>query len=152
MSRTNCTLTASYIRRNRPQQIQVPEGGHGEQLKVLSWNIHGLCRKFTFRFFEYVNDFDILLFSETSLSSKTSSNLDINGYFSQHIFGNKSPGTVKGRYSGGISLYAKNYLKNKIKIVEQNQNGVLWIKLSSDLFTFKEYVFICSVLTREYII
>ena len=32
----------------------------------------------------------------------------------------------------------KNYLENKIKIVEQNQNGVLLIKLSSDLFTFKE--------------
>ena len=88
-----------------------------------------------------------MLLSETWLSSKTSLNLDINGYFSKHIFGNKAPGTgtVKGRYSGGISLYAKNYLKNKIKIVEQNQNGVLWIKLSSALFTFKEDVFICSV-------
>ena len=58
-----------------------------------------------------VNNFDILLLSETWLSSKTSLNLDINGYFSQHLFGNISPGTVKGRYSGGISLFAKKILE-----------------------------------------
>lgn len=92
-----------------------------------------------------MNDFDILLFSETWVSSKTTLNLDLNGYFSEHIYGIKSPGTVRGRHSGGLSLYAKNYLKNKIEVVEKNSNGLLWIKLSSDLFNFKNDVFICFV-------
>ena len=72
-------------------------------------------------------------------------NLDLKGYFSEHIYGIKSPGTVRGRHSGGISLYVKNYLKNKLEIVEKNSNGLLWIKLSSDLFSFKKDVFICCV-------
>ena len=87
---------------------------------MLSWNINGLSRKLSDSdFYDYVNDFDILLFSETWVSSKTTLNLDLKGYFSEHIYGIKSPGTVRGRHSGGISLYVKNYLKNKLEIVEK---------------------------------
>ena len=67
-----------------------------------------------------MNDFDILLLSETWISSKNTINLEINGYFCEHIFGNKTPGSVKGRFSSGISVYAKNHLKSKIKIIEKN--------------------------------
>ena len=72
-------------------------------------------------------------------------NLEINGYVSEHVYGNKTPGCVKGRYSDGISLHIKDYLKDKVKIIEKNPLGLLWLKLSSDLFVFKEDVFICSV-------
>ena len=44
-----------------------------------------------------------------------------------HVFGTKSPGTTKGRYSGGISVYVKNYLKDKLEVVEKNNStGLLW--------------------------
>ena len=39
----------------------------------------------------------------------------------------------------------KKYLKDKIEVVEKISNGLLWIKLSSELFLFKEDVFICCV-------
>ena len=58
-----------------------------------------------------MNDFDIFLLSETWISSKSSMNLEIDGYFCEHLFGNKTPGLVKGRYSGGMSIYAKHYFK-----------------------------------------
>ena len=113
---------------------------------MLTWNINGLCRKLTdCDFLSYVNDYDILLLQETWINSKINLNLNLNGYFCHHIFGTKSPGAKKGRYSGGISVYAKNYLKDKLEIVEKNSTGLLWIKLTSELFSFNEDVFICSV-------
>lgn len=92
-----------------------------------------------------MNDFDILLFSETWISSKQTTNLGLNGFYCEHLFGQKTPGLVKGRYSGGISFYVKNNLKNMVKVIEKNPMGLLWIKLSSDLFTFNEDVYICNV-------
>ena len=49
----------------------------------------------------------------------------------------------KGRYSGGISLYYKNCLKDKIKIIEKHQCGVIWVKILQDIFSFEEDVYIC---------
>ena len=72
-----------------------------------------------------MNDFCILIFSETWISNKTSINLDINGYFSEHLYGTKAPGSSKGRYSGGLSLYAKYYLQDKIQIIVKNSKGLL---------------------------
>ena len=46
-------------------------------------------------------------------------------YSCDHIFGNKSTGTKKGRYSGGISIYYKNCFKDQIKIIEKKQCGIM---------------------------
>ena len=108
--------------------------------------MHGLKRKLNdLDFIELVKKYDILLFSETWLSGADNSNFDIQGYTCDHIFGNKSVGTKKGRYSGGLSIYYKNCFKDKIKIVEKNQCGILWVKIQSDLFRFEEDVYICNL-------
>ena len=91
------------------------------------------------------NDADIYMFSETWLSSSEQLNLDIQGYTCDHLYGNKSAGAKRGRYSGGISIYYKNYLKNSIHIVEKNQCGVVWVKIQNDVFSFQEDVYICNV-------
>ena len=112
---------------------------------MLSWNVNGLVRKLTdTNFLDYVNDYQILLLTETWIGRNNVMNLEINGYSSEHVFGNKSPGCVKGRYSGGISLYVKDYLKDRVKVIDKNSAGLLWLKIDSDLFDFKEDVFICS--------
>lgn len=86
-----------------------------------------------------------MILSETWLSKTTSYNLDINGFDSFHLFGNRSRNARKGRYSGGISIYYKYELKNKISLIETNQIGIVWIKLCKSLFSFNEDVYICSV-------
>jgi hypothetical protein len=60
------------------------------------------------------------------------------------LFGNKSTNTRKGRFSDGISIYYKQYLKDKIKIIEKHQNGIVWIKLCKTLFDFEEDVYFCN--------
>ena len=58
--------------------------------------------------------------------------------------GNKSKGVKKGRYSGGISVYYKNCLNDKIKIiVEKHQCGIIWVKLLQDVFIFEQDVYVC---------
>ena len=59
------------------------------------------------------------------------------------MVGNKSPHTRRGRYSGGISIYYKKHLEDKISIVEKDQNGIIWLKLCKSLFSFNEDVYIC---------
>ena len=61
------------------------------------------------------------------------------------MFGTKAPGSSKGRYSGGLSIYAKHYLKDKLEIIEENSNCLLWLNLSAEQFSFNENVYICCV-------
>ena len=87
----------------------------------------------------------IYFFNETWLANKTLYNLDIEGYKCIHILGNKSSNAKKGRYSGGISLYYRDQFTDKIKIIEQNQTGILWIKILRDVFEFNEDVYLCNI-------
>ena len=62
------------------------------------------------------------------------------------IFQEISPNVrKKGRCSGGISLYYKSELKNHITVLEKQQCGIIWIKLSSTLFPFAEDVYLCNL-------
>ena len=113
---------------------------------ILSWNINGLKRKIAEHdFLQYIYQYDIVFLSETWLSKTDSINLDINGYLGTHISGNKSQRTRKGRYSGGISVYYRTDLKNYVTVLEIQQCGILWLKLSSALFPFDEDVYLCNV-------
>ena len=51
--------------------------------------------------------------------------------------------TTKGRFCGGISFYFRSDLKKYISVVESNQCGIIWIKISKELFPFDDDVFIC---------
>ena len=66
-------------------------------------------------FLEILYNYDIILLQETWLNKNVFVNLDIQGYIGVHLHGNKSRNTTKGRYSGGLSLYYKHTLKDKIK-------------------------------------
>lgn len=87
--------------------------------------------------------YDLILLSETWISNKHLVNLDIDGYESFHLFGHKSIKTKKGRQSGGISVYFRKELKNKISIAEKNDFGIIWLKIDHDLFLFDEDIYIC---------
>ena len=110
------------------------------------WNINGLIRKLCDEdFIQYINCFDIVLFSETWTNFKTVVNLDINGYESVHIHGQKSPNVKKGRQSGGISVFFNYELKQYISIVEQNKHGIIWLEIKNDILhlrpTLKIFLF-----------
>ena len=95
-------------------------------------------------FLDYINSYDIVILSETWLSHKSAYNLNIEGYEAVHLYGNKSPQTRRGRYSGGISVYYISYLSSKVYIVEKQQCGIIWLKLCRCLFHFDSDIFLCT--------
>ena len=96
-------------------------------------------------FIEHINTYDIVVLSEAWLSPQSNYYLNINGYEAFHLYGNKSPNVRKGRYNGGISVYYKLELKNKLQIEEKQQSGIIWLKLCNSLFSFDSGVFLCNV-------
>lgn len=105
--------------------------------------MNGILRKLTdLDFINYIKKYDIVLVSETWVSKKDHLNLDIQGYTSEHIPGNKSAGAKKGRYSGGISIFYKNFLKDKIQIVDKNQIGILWVKILKDVLVSDQDIYV----------
>jgi len=106
--------------------------------------VNGLIRKLADPdFIEYISDYKLLLFTETWLSPHTHYNLQLNGFCSEHLFGNKSTRVRKGRYSGGVSIYYKCDLKSNIQVIEKLQCGIIWLKMCKDLFNFGNDVYIC---------
>ena len=115
-------------------------------MRILSWNIHGLKRKLADTdFLQYVSDYDIVFLSETWQSKTETLNFDISGFCGDIIPGNKSRNTTRGRHSGGFALYYKDYLKNYVSVVKKEQTGILWIKISEELFPFDQNVFMCNI-------
>lgn len=87
--------------------------------KVLSWNIKGVLQEFG-----------------CSRPPKPCNWKRTNtGYKSTHFFGNKSANTRR-IYSGGVSLYYRQYLTDEIKVVDQHLCGIFWITILSDGFVF----------------
>ena len=70
---------------------------------------------------------------------KNYANVEITNYKSFHLLGYKKSDTSKGRLSGGLSVYYKQNLMNKISVVESNNYG----SISRDVFKFDEDVYIC---------
>jgi exonuclease III len=91
----------------------------------------------------FIENFDLIFLSETWLSSDEHSNFDINGFYCVHIFGSKSKNTKKGRHSGGITFYYRKQFKNYIHIVDKLKQGIIWVKISKEMLTLDEDVFIC---------
>ena len=99
-----------------------------ECLNTVFLNVNGLRRKIAdCDFIKRISKYDLIFLNETWIFDKNKTNLDINGYTSEHIPGNKSKHTRKGRFSGGISFYYKNKLRNHVNIVETMQNGIMWV-------------------------
>ena len=104
--------------------------------------MNGLVRKLSDTdFLNIVNNYDIVIFTETWISPNTNYNLDIKGFISNHIYGKKSIHARKGRFSGGVSVYFRSCLSDKIKILEKNHCGIMWLKLCKSLFHFNTDVF-----------
>ena len=101
-------------------------------------------------FLDIVNDYVIVIFTETWISPNTHYNLDIRGFISNHIHGMKSIHARKGRYIGGVSVYFRSCLSDKIKTIEKNHCGVMWIKLCKSPFHFNTDVFLCSAYVKPH--
>lgn len=115
-------------------------------MNVLAWNINGLKRKIVDEdFIDFITNYDLIFLNETWISKHETLNFDIPGFCCELIAGNKARNTTKGRYSGGIAFYYRSELKQYVNVLHKNQAGILWIKVSSELFPFDQDVYICHI-------
>ena len=79
------------------------------------------------------------MLSETTRKDDSKLNLVNYWDFSQI----RPKGKKAGRYSGGITLLVKTYLRKGVKIID-NSEGLLWFKLSKDFFNLRDDLYICA--------
>ena len=86
-----------------------------------------------------------MFLSETWIKENDAFAFNISGYTCEHLYAHKHVTQRKGRHSGGITVYYKDYLKGKVSVVEKSKYGFICIKLESELFKHGQNVFICSL-------
>jgi exonuclease III len=103
-------------------------------VKCVSWNIEGLTkqkredRDFT----KFISSFDLIFLSETWTNK--GSKIDLEGYKLIHSY-RKIQNRRAKRNSGGILVYIKNDLFKGIKLLKNDIDFLLWIKLEKIFFS-----------------
>ena len=108
-------------------------------LKFLCWNINGLNQKLDDPMFnDLLDKFDFTFLVETWLNKTIS--VDDHYCYSK----NRIKSKINGRHSGGITLITKQHLRDGIKILENDSNIFLCVKLDKLFFSLMEdlYVFV----------
>ena len=89
-------------------------------------------------FLQYVSDYDIVYWVRRGNRKQKLLTLIFLGSV-VNLFPEINP-EIRGRYSGGLAVYYKTYLKNYVSVVKKEQTGIFWIKISEELFPFDQNV------------
>ena len=114
-------------------------------LSVCTWNIGGLKSKHhnkldNPRFIDVIKAHDIVLLSETHLSSTDF--INIKGY---HYYGNCRQTSGNNRNFGGLGILLRKELKQACSIIPSKSTEYNWIKLKKENFNMKTDLYICHV-------
>jgi hypothetical protein len=113
-----------------------------KQLSFLQWNVQSVISKLSdLDFCNIVSKYDILLFCETWHSNI--SNIDIKGFESFNCPRPKYNRRAQ-RHSGGVIVYFKSELRNKLQLVSINTKGIIWFKLKKECFSLSDDLFVCT--------
>ena len=94
-------------------------------LSICSLNVCGIKRRFQYpEFQELVNKFDIFCVLETKLDNLNSFSL------SNYTFIHQSRRQKCLRRSGGIGVFIRNELVQRVKLIESSSDYVLWLRVS----------------------
>ena len=113
-----------------------------KQLNIVSFNVENLEPKLDDpNFIDLINSHDITVLCETW--RKDDSKINIQGFWD---FSQIRPKIKKsGRYSGGISIFVKNDIREGVKIINSSSEGFIWIKLLKSFFGLSNDIFMCAV-------
>ena len=114
-------------------------------LRIGSWNVRGLASKRNYKlknqtFVDYLQEYDIIISTETWTNTKCDLSLPDYNYFLIH----RPRPTRAKRDSEGIVVYYKNIFSNLLSLHKQSDDNVLWLKLSKDFLNIDNYLYICA--------
>lgn len=111
----------------------------------MSWNVEGLSneKKNNKDFSDFITGFDLICLYETWTSKN--SKIDLIGYskpiHSYRRFQNKRA----KRASGGLLIYIKDSIRKGVKLVKNDIDTIIWVKLEKEFFQTKSDRFIAAV-------
>lgn len=83
---------------------------------------------------------DVILLTESWLSDKF--NCDVEGFTYFKLDRSLTHKNAR-RDSGGIIIYIKNNIKNKVSLLKTTGDNIMWIKFDRSLFDFDEDIVLC---------
>lgn len=114
-------------------------------MHILSWNIEGLSneKKTNKEFSDFITKFDIICLIETW--TRKNSKIDLTGYSNPiHSFRRFQNKRAK-RASGGLLIYIKDSIRKGVKLMKNDTDSIIWIKLDKNFFKTKSDRFIATV-------
>lgn len=127
---------------------------HCSSIKILSWNLKGVKEKIHGDIVhklneqdiqQYMNKYDIVFIEETHLDKENKDNIYITGFGrGQHFIRPKRKKATSA--SGGISLFIKEHLQQKITILPRSNCDIVWLQIKNkntrgaDLFIGCAYI------------
>ena len=119
------------------------------RLSIVTWNVNGLSEKLKDdEFIRIISNNDMICLTETWTSVQ--SNIKLKGYKSVHRIRHKH--RRKGRRSGGIIFYYHKRLSIGIKEIPKTHEDLLWLKLDSNFFGFKNDLYLCVTYLKPHAI
>lgn len=114
-----------------------------QNVSICIWNVGGLLSKNKNKledddFIRAINQYDLVLLSETHLAADEPVTLPGYSYFP--IGRRKSS---NNRYFGGLGILIRNSIRKGIKIQSNTSTEYQWIKLSKDFFRIEKDIFLC---------
>ena len=110
----------------------------------MSWNVEGLTylKKTIEDFTKIISNYDIICLYETWTGKN--SKITIDGYKAIHSYRRFQHRRAK-RASGGIIIYIKDSMKNGVKLVRNDIDSIVWLKLDKQFFCSKSDRYIAAV-------
>ena len=104
----------------------------------MSWNVEGLTylKKTSEDFTKIISNYDIICLYETWTGKN--SKITVDGYKAIHSYRRFQHRRAK-RASGGIIIYIKDSMKNGVKLVRNDIDSIVWLKLDKQFFCSKYY-------------
>lgn len=117
----------------------------GSSLNICTWNVGGLISEQYNKlqdpnFIKEIDNFDIVLLTETHLGYETHVSIDKFIYYPFCRTKSKN-----NRYFGGLGVLIKADVKKGIKFMNDGTSEYQWIKLGKDFFNFKRDIYLCLI-------
>lgn len=123
-----------------------------ENIKLLSWNVHGLVKKVDNNYVSKLdssyfqnllkNDYSIIGLCETWLNDDSIQQCDLMGY-QKVVSVRKCTNKKAKRPSGGIIVYFKNEIKPGIVVEHSSHDDMIWLRLKKDFFQCEKDIYVC---------
>ena len=118
-----------------------------KHINVGYWTIHSLVEKGMSSGFNKLSDNDftnILKRMDLFCLSETHIGLDFDVILENfHTYKSCRKLSANNRFFGGLCVFTSVYIKNGVKVIKNDHQDIIWLKLSKDFFKLDRDIYIC---------